>query len=148
MTKTCAKNRGQGDAQRWHNFKTSKAHCFAAKSIDFYSFVCIAVHVKRLLDHSVLSPDVYVCFRTPGTPPCRFLHVMNPMSQLGHHTLTFNDVHTSVKRNPSPFQEKSFTCKFRHERTTHSKTLAPFLNYESMENVLTLKIRYCNIDNQ
>ena len=139
-------NRGQGDAQRWHNFKTSKAHCFAAKIIDCYSFVFIAVHDKRLLDPSVPSPDVYVCFRTPGNPPCRCLHVMNPMSQLGHHTLTFNDVYTSVKRKSSPFQEKSFTCKFRHERITHSKALAPFLHYESMENVLTLKIRY--IDNQ
>ena len=70
MTKTCAKIGG-----RWHNFKTSKAHCFAEKITDCYSFVFIAVHDKRLLDPSVLSPDVYVCFRTPGTPPCRFLHV-------------------------------------------------------------------------
>ena len=124
MTKTCAKIGGRETLKDGKIFKTSKAHCFAAKSIDFYSFVCIAVHVKQLLDPSVLSPDVYVCFRTPGTPPCRFLHVMNPMSQLGHHTLTFNDVYTSVKRNPSPFQETSFTCKFRHERTTHSKTFS------------------------
>ena len=133
-------NRGQGDAQRWHIFKSSKAYCFTAKIIDFYSFVFIAVHDKQLLDPSVLSPDVYVCFRTPRTPPCRFLHVKNPMSQLGYHTLTFNDVYTSVKRNSLPLQEKSFTCKFRHERTTHSKTLAPFLHYESMENIMTLKI--------
>ena len=104
MTKTCPKTGGQGDAQRWHSFKTSKAHCFAAKNIDFYSFVFIAVHDKRLLDSPVLSPDVYVCFRTPGTPPCPFLHVLNHMSQLGHHTLTLNDVYTSVKRNLSPFQ--------------------------------------------
>ena len=73
MTKTCAKTGGGG--HRWHSFKTSKAHCFAAKIIDCYSFVIIAVHDKRLLDPSVLSPDVYVCFRAPGTPPCRFLHV-------------------------------------------------------------------------
>ena len=58
------------------------------------------------------------------------------MSQLGRQTLTFNVVYTSVKRGSSPFQEKSFTCKFGHERTTHSKT-APFLHYESMENVIT-----------
>ena len=31
-----------------------------------YSLVFIAVHGKRLLDPFVLSPDVYVCFRTPG----------------------------------------------------------------------------------
>ena len=68
------------------------------------------------------------------------------MSQLGHHTLAFNDVYISVKQNSSPFQEKSFTCKFRHERTTHSKTLGPFSHYESMENVMTLKLR--SIDNQ
>ena len=66
------KHRGQGDAQRLCNFKTSKANCFAAKIIDCYSFVFIAAHVKRLLDPSVLSPDVDVCFRTPGTTPCRF----------------------------------------------------------------------------
>ena len=60
MTKTCAKIGGQGDAQRWRNLKkTSKAHCFAAKIINCYSFVFIAAHVKRLLDHSVLSPGVY-----------------------------------------------------------------------------------------
>ena len=76
--------------------------------IDCYSFVFIAAHDKQLLDPPVLSPDVYVCFRTPGTPPCRFLHVKNPMSQLGHHTLTFNDVYTSVKRNSLPFQETKF----------------------------------------
>ena len=51
------------------------------------------------MDPSVLSPEVYVCFRTPGTPPCRSLHVKNTMSQLGHHTLTFNDVYNGVKRN-------------------------------------------------
>ena len=68
------------------------------------------------------------------------------MSQLGHHTLAFNDVYTSVKQNSSPFQEKGFTCKFQYERTTHSQTLGPFLHYVSMENVMTLKIRY--IDNQ
>ena len=67
------------------------------------------------------------------------------MPQLGHHTLTFNDVYTSVKRKSSPFQEKSFTCKFRQERTTHSKPLVPFLHYKSMENVMTLKIRYIDI---
>ena len=72
MTTTCAKI---GDTQRWHSFKTSKAHGFAAKVIDCYSFVFIAVHDNRLLDPSVLSPDVYVYFRTPGIPPCRFLHV-------------------------------------------------------------------------
>ena len=38
-------------------------------------FVFIAAHDERLLDPLVLSPDVDVCFRTPGTPPCRFLHV-------------------------------------------------------------------------
>ena len=68
------------------------------------------------------------------------------MSKHGHYTLTFNDVYTSVKRNALSFQEKSFTCKFRHERTTHSKALAPFLHCESMENVLTLRTRY--IDNK
>ena len=30
------------------------------------------------------------------------------MSQIGHHTLTLNDVYTSVKRNSSLFQEKKF----------------------------------------
>ena len=60
--------------------------------------------------------------------------------------LAFNYVYTSVKQNSSPFQEKGFTCKFRHERTTHSKTLRPFLHYESMKNLMTLKIWY--IDNQ
>ena len=49
---------GHGDAQRWHSFLISTAHCFAAKIIDFYSFVFIAVHDKRLLDPFVLSPDV------------------------------------------------------------------------------------------
>ena len=68
-------NMGQGDTQRWHGFKISTTHCFAAKIIDFYSFVFIAVRDKRLLDPFVISPDVYVCFRTPGTPPCRILHV-------------------------------------------------------------------------
>ena len=66
MTKTSAKKQGQGDAQRLHSFKISKAHCFAAKIIDCYSFDFVMVHDKRLLDPSVLSPDVYVCFRTPG----------------------------------------------------------------------------------
>ena len=93
----------------------------------------------------MILPDVYVCFRTPGTRPCRFLHVKNPMSQLGHRTLTFNDVNIKVKRNSSPFQEKGFTCKYRHERTTHSKTLGLFFNYESMENAMTLKIRYIDV---
>ena len=79
MTKPCAKIGGMGGAQRWHNFKTLKAHCFAAKIIDCYSsFFFIAVHNKRLLDPSVLSPDVYVCFRTPGTPPCRFFTCYEP----------------------------------------------------------------------
>ena len=27
--------------------------------------IVIAVHDKRFLDPSVLSPDIYVCFRTP-----------------------------------------------------------------------------------
>ena len=40
-----------------------------------YSFVFIAVHDKRLFDPLVLLPDVYVCFRNPGTRPCQFLHV-------------------------------------------------------------------------
>ena len=57
-----------GRRSRWHSFKTSKAHCFAAKLIDYYSFVLTMVHDKQLLDPSVLSPDVYVCFRIPGTP--------------------------------------------------------------------------------
>ena len=88
-------NRGQGDAQRWHRFKISKAQSFAAKIIDCYSLVFIADRDNRLLDPSVLSPDVHVCFRTPGTPPCRCLHVKKPMTQLSHHTLAFNDVYTS-----------------------------------------------------
>ena len=60
------------------DFKTSKAHCFAATIIDCYSFVFIAVHDKRLLYPFVLSPDVFVCFRTPGTPPCRFFTCLEP----------------------------------------------------------------------
>ena len=55
--------------------KLQRHIAFAAKIIDCYSFVFIKVHDKRLLDPSVLSPDVYVYLRTPGTPPCRFLHV-------------------------------------------------------------------------
>ena len=60
MTKTCAK-REQGGAQRRDSFKTSKGHRYAAKSIDCYSFVFIAVHDKRLMDPSMLSPEISVC---------------------------------------------------------------------------------------
>ena len=116
------KNRGQGGAQRWHSLKTSKAHYFAAKIIECYSFVFIAVHDNRLLGPSVLSSGVYVCFRTPGTPHCRFLHVKNPMSQLGDHTLAFNDVYTSVKRNSSPFQEKKFYLQISTRKDHTFKT--------------------------
>ena len=126
------RKQGQGNARKWRSFGTSQALFFAAKIMDCFSFVFIQVHNKRLVDPSVLSSDVYVCFRIPGTPPwrgrcprpsnasvgcmppCRFLHVENHMTQVGHHTLTF-------KVNSSPFQEKSFTHKFRHERTTQSK---------------------------
>ena len=72
MTKTCAKK----GRETLKDGIISKGTLFpAAKIIDCYSFVFIAVHDNRLLDPSVLSPDVYVCFRTPETPPCRFLHV-------------------------------------------------------------------------
>ena len=141
MTKTCAKIGGRETLKDGMISKLQR-HIVSQRKLLIVIHLIIAVHDKRLLDPSVLSPDVYVCFRTPGTPHCRILQVMNPMSQLGHHTLTFNDVYTSVKRKSSPFQEKSFTRKFRHERTTHSIALAPFLHYKSMENILTLKIRY------
>ena len=75
MTKTCAKIGGRETLKDGIVSKISKAHSFAAKIIDCYSFLFIAVHDKRLLDPSVLSPDIYVCFRTPGTPHCQFLHV-------------------------------------------------------------------------
>ena len=78
----------------------------------------------------------FCVFRNPGDPSLSIFTCLEPY---------VNDVYTSVKGNTSPFQEKIFTCKFLHQRTTHSKTLAPFLHYEWMENVLTLKIRY--IDN-
>ena len=67
MTKTSAKTGGRETLKGGIVSKTSKAHCFAAKIIDCYSFVFIVVHDKRLLDPSVLSPDVYVCFRTLGS---------------------------------------------------------------------------------
>ena len=56
-------------------FRNFKGTLFGSENIDCYSFVFIVAHDKRLLDHSVLSPDVYVFFRTPGTNPCRFLPV-------------------------------------------------------------------------
>ena len=69
-----------------------------------YSFAFIPVHDKRLFDPSGLSSDVYLCFRLPGNPPCRLLHVKKSMTHLGHHSLTFDSVYTSVKRYSSPFQ--------------------------------------------
>ena len=77
MTKTCTKTGAQGDSQRWLSFKTSKAHCFAAKIIDCYSFVFIVVHDKRLLDPSVLSPDIYV-FQNPGDPSSSIFTCLEP----------------------------------------------------------------------
>ena len=107
-----------------------------------HQIVYIPVHGKRLFDPSWLSPDVYLYFRVPGTPPCRVLRVENPMTHFGHHTLTFNGVYTSVKRNSSPLQAKSSTNKFWQERAIQSKTLVPFLHYESMEKVMIVKIQY------
>ena len=72
MTKACAKTGDRGTLKDVIVSNLQKAHCFAAKIIDCNSFVFISVHDKRLLGPSMLSPDVYVCFRTLGTFPCQF----------------------------------------------------------------------------
>ena len=133
MTKTCARIGGRETLKDGIILKL-KRH------IDSQRKLLIVIH---LFSSRFMTNDYWTLL--PGTPPCRFLHVMNPMFQLGHHTLTFNDVYTSVKRNSSPFQEKKFYLQIPTQKDHTSKALAPFLHYESMENVLTLKIRY--IDN-
>ena len=75
MTKTCAKIGGRETLKDGMVSKLQRHIVSQQKNIDCYSFVFIAVHDKRLLDPSVLSPDVYVGFRTTRTPPCLFLHV-------------------------------------------------------------------------
>ena len=145
MTKTCAKIGGRetlkdGIISKLQRHIVSQRklliviHLFSSRFMtnDYWTLLCYR--------------QTFTCVSEPWGPSLSILHVMNPILQLGHHKLTFNDVYTSVKRKSSPYQEKNFTCKFRHERTTHSIALAPFLHYESMENVLTSKIRY--IDNQ
>ena len=69
MTKKVQKQE-QGNAGIWRSCKASEANCFAAKIIDFYSFVFISVDDKRLSNTSGLSSDVYLCFRILATPHC------------------------------------------------------------------------------
>ena len=131
MTKTCAK---RGDRETLKDGIVSKLQ----RHIVSQRKLLIVIHLfSSWLMTKIIGPFCVIArrlrmFQHPGAPSRRYLHVYNPMSQLGHHKLTFNDVYTSVKRKSSQFEEKSFTYKFRHERTTHSKTLAPFLHYESM----------------
>ena len=145
MTKTCAKTGGR-ETLKDGVISTLQRHIVLQRKLLIVIHLFSSRHMTNDYWSLLCYRLTFTCVRTQGTPPCRFLYVLNPMSPLSHHTLTFNDVYTSVKRNSSPFQEKSFTCKFRYEKTTHSKALAPFLHYESMENAMTLKIRY--IDNQ
>ena len=52
---------GQGNARKWRSFETSKAHCFATKTIDRYSFVFIPVHGNgywTLLDYRLTCVSV------------------------------------------------------------------------------------------
>ena len=75
MTKTCAKT---GDRETLKDGIVSKLQrhiVLQRKLLSVIHLFLIAVHDKRLLDPVVLSPDVYVCFISPGTPPCQLLHV-------------------------------------------------------------------------
>ena len=75
MTKTCANIGGRETLKDGVISKLQRHIVSQRKLLIFIHFFLIAAHDKRLLDPSVLSPDVDVCFRTQGTPPCRFLHV-------------------------------------------------------------------------
>ena len=75
MTKTCAKTGGRETLKDGIVSKLQRHIVLQRKSLIVIHLFLIAVHDKRLLDPSVLSPDVYACFISPGTPPCRFLHV-------------------------------------------------------------------------
>ena len=62
MTKTYAKTGGRETLKNDIVSKLQRDIVSQQKNIDCYSFVFIAVHDKPLLDSSVLSPDIYVCF--------------------------------------------------------------------------------------
>ena len=76
MTKPCAKIGGRETLKDGVISKLQRHFVWQGKLLIVIHLFSWA-HDKRLLVPSVLSPD--------------------PMSQLGHHTLTFNDVYTSVK---------------------------------------------------
>ena len=80
------RKQGQENARKWRSFETQRC-IFSQRKLS------INIHLfdKRLFYPSGLSPDVYLCFRVPGTPPClSFLRVENHMTHLGHHALTFD----------------------------------------------------------
>ena len=106
------KNGGQGDAQRWHSFKLQRHIVTQGKLlivIDLFSLRFITNDYWTLLCYRL----TLTCVSEPRGPVLVDFHVFrNPMSQLGHHTSTFNDVYIKVKRKSLPFQEKKFYLQF------------------------------------
>ena len=65
MTKTCAKIGGR-ETLKVGVISKLQRHIVSQQKLLIVIFFFIAAHEKRLLDPSLLLPDVYVCFRTPG----------------------------------------------------------------------------------
>ena len=74
MTKSRAKTGGRETLKDGIVSKLKRHIVSQRKLLIDINLFFIAVHGNRLLDPSVLSPGVCVCFRTPGNPPCLFLH--------------------------------------------------------------------------
>ena len=67
------------------------------------------------------------------------------MAYLVHHTLNRNGTYTSGKRNSLPFDEKAFTNKSQHKKTSETSKSTLFFHSKPMEESVILNIEYTGL---